>query len=86
MYKWGMKAEQYYQCKLVHGTREMIAWIESRGARVGLSVELLPAKETWHVAEVYEHGLPADVIKDMEHNYRVGMPSTRDTAKDRRKK
>lgn len=76
---------QYFQCRLRCGNTEMIGWIEKRGARVGYYVELLPEEKLWEVIEVYTHGLPEDVIKDMEHNYRAGMPSTRDTAKDKRK-
>ena len=82
----------YYQCKLTrplpgssHVTSEMVAWI-ARGTKVGNRVQLMPSGEFWTVAEVYEHGLPSDVIKDMEANYRAGMPSTRDTDKDKRKK
>lgn len=70
---------QYFQCRLRHGNSETIGWIEARGARVGLFVELLPAHEVWIVAEVFSHGLPEDVLKQYQQLNRHSLPSVEPT-------
>ncbi len=58
------------QCLLQHpnGSKQT-AWIESRGAHVGKSVELKDTGERWNVMEVYG-SLPDEVVKKNERNYR----------------
>jgi hypothetical protein len=79
-----MSVKQYYQCRLTHGTLETIGWIEARGARVGNWVELLPEAKFWYVAEVFDHGLPEDVLRETQRQRRKPPPSLRDTLKDKR--
>jgi hypothetical protein len=59
-----MPANQYFQCLLRRGQSETTGWLEKRAAKAGAEIELLPSRELWTVAKVYEHGLPADVLKE----------------------
>jgi hypothetical protein len=77
--------DQYYQCKLSQGNTIRTAWIEAKGAKVGVFVELLPDHTFWHVDEVYSHGLSEDVLKERERINRKGLPSIRDTKKDKKR-
>lgn len=60
-----------YQCRLERVTggesslSVMVAWIEAKGATVGAQVELLPSKQLWTVAEVF-NVMPEDVLKENE--------------------
>lgn len=69
---------QYYQCKLsmvrMPG-RHTIGWIEKRGAKVGAKVEMLPSKEFWEVIEVFDHGMPEDMLKEHQRNHRKSFAS-----------
>lgn len=81
---------QYYQCKLSMvrmPARQTVGWIEASAAKVGLKVELLPDKEWWEVMEV-NTSTPQSItkLKDREKINRRGLPSTRDTRKDERKR
>ena len=67
--------KQYFQCRLQRGISETVGWIEAKGAKVGASVELLPSKEMWDVVEVYEHGLPEDILKEYQRLNRKSLPS-----------
>ena len=67
--------KQYFQCRLQRGDSETVGWIEARGAKVGASVELLLSKEMWDVVEVYEHGLPEDILKEYQRLNRKSLPS-----------
>ena len=67
--------KQYFQCRLQRGVSETVGWIEARGAKVGVAVELLPSGEMWEVAEVFEHGLPEDVLKETQKLNRKSLPS-----------
>ncbi|OBK49421.1 hypothetical protein A5656_28465 [Mycobacterium gordonae] len=67
--------KQFYQCRLRRGNTETTAWIEARGAKLGATVELLPSREVWEVAQVYEHGLPEDVLKENQRLNRGSLPS-----------
>jgi hypothetical protein len=42
---------------------------------VGVTVELLPSRESWTVVEVYEHGLPEDILKQNQRLNRRSLPS-----------
>ncbi len=77
---------RYRQCKLRCANSWQVAWIEEHGAHVGYKVQLLPKQNLWEVVEVFDPPLDRDQVKEMEANYRAGMPSTRDTYKDKRKK
>jgi hypothetical protein len=67
--------KQYFQCRLQRGASETVGWIEARGAKLGAAVELLPSGEMWEVAEVFEHGLPEDVLKETQKLNRKSLPS-----------
>lgn len=67
--------KQYFQCRLQRGDSETTGWIEARGAKVGATIELLPSHELWEVAEVFEHGLPEDVLKETQRLNRKSLPS-----------
>jgi hypothetical protein len=66
---------QYFQCRLRRGDAETTGWIEARGAKKGATVELLPSREVWEVAEVYSHGLPENVLKETQRLNRGSLPS-----------
>lgn len=67
--------KQYFQCRLRRGTSETTGWIEARGAKVGLTVELLPSRDKWKVAEVFTHGLPENVLRERQRLNRHSLPS-----------
>jgi hypothetical protein len=67
--------QQFFQCRLRRGETETVAWIEARGAKAGVQVELLPAGEMWDVVEVFTHGLPGDHLKELQLLNRRSLPS-----------
>lgn len=67
--------KQYFQCRLQRGESVTTGWIEARGAKVGATVELLPSRELWEVAEVFTHGLPEDVLRENQKLNRRSLPS-----------
>lgn len=72
--------KQLFQCKLQRTergvTREQTAWIEARGAKRGATVELLPSREKWRVAEVFkEQGMPEDSLREHQRLNRNSLPS-----------
>jgi hypothetical protein len=67
--------KEYKQCKLRRGTAEVTAWIETRGAHLGKSVELKPTGDFWEVVEVHEHTLPEDVLREQKLLNRNSLPS-----------
>lgn len=79
---------QHYQCRLSLVRCPQIrttGWVEARAAKVGAKIEILPDKEFWEVLEVYT-STPQSLakLKDREKTNRKGLPSTRDTKKDKR--
>ena len=69
--------KQYYQCRLQSGDSETVGWIEAKGAKPGALVELLPEGKFWSVVEVYDHGLPEDVLKENQRLNRNSLPSVK---------
>lgn len=67
--------KQYLQCRMTRDTFETTGWIEARGARVGAIVELLPSRNRWTVAEVFDHELPEDVLRSTQRLNRRSLPS-----------
>lgn len=65
----------YYQCKLRQGETHTTGWIEGRGAKVGLRVELLPDKDLWEVLEVFQPPMPESVLRDHQLMHRGSLPS-----------
>jgi hypothetical protein len=72
--------KQFFQCKLQRGNQTTTAWIEARGAKHGVTVELLPSHEKWKVAEVFKHGLPENVLREHQVMNRHSLPSVEGTA------
>jgi hypothetical protein len=67
--------KQYFQCTLRRGPGVKTGWIESRGARVGARVEVLPERELWDVVRVFDHGIPEDMLKEQQRLHRGSLPS-----------
>lgn len=66
----------YQQCRLNRGAFETFGWIETRGARVGCSVEMLPGRQTWKVVEVFAAPiLREDQLREMQGLNRKSLPS-----------
>ncbi len=83
--------DQYYQVRLERETpgsvQVMMGWVEARAAKVGAEVELMPSRQLWKVGYVHNDVVvDKDHVKEMEANYRAGMPSTRDPSNDKGKK
>ena len=75
-----MTPKQYFQCRLEReespGTVTVtVGWIEARGAKVGAEVELLPSKQLWKVAKVFDHAVPEDTLKKHQRLNRGSLPS-----------
>jgi hypothetical protein len=69
--------KQYQQCRLRRGALETTAWIETRGAKLGASVELIPDGELWEVAGVFDRRLDEDVLKKNKLLNRGSLPSVK---------
>lgn len=67
--------KQYQQCQLKRGRSLTTRWIESRGAKVGATVEVLPSRELWEVVQVFAHTLPEDLLKEHQRLNRGSLPS-----------
>lgn len=66
----------YYQCRLRRGDRWTTRWIEQRGAKRGVQVEVLPSRELWTVAVVYStHGMPESLLREHQRLNRGSLPS-----------
>lgn len=72
--------KKYRQCRLRRGDSQTTAWIETRGAKVGASVELLPSRELWEVIEVFAHTLPEGVLRENQRLNRGSLPSVEQMA------
>ena len=68
----------FYQCRLRKGDAEMVNWIEERGARLGLMVQLLPEREYWTVVEVFHPGMDADTMIKQDKLNRNSLSSIKD--------
>jgi hypothetical protein len=82
-----MSNKQLHQCRLERKEGDSVfvlaAWIDLKTAKVGSEVELLPSGEFWTVKEVFS-AMPEDVIKETQRQRRAGLPSIRDTKKDKK--
>lgn len=76
-------SDLFYQCKMTRpdiqdSTEVTVGWIEARGAKVGLQVELLelPQPEKfWTVAEVWGKPLEKAALQAKQAADRKGLPS-----------
>lgn len=72
------KSDLYHQCKMTRGTEVTVGWIEARGARVGLQVELFELdrpKDFWTVAEVWGKPLDRAALQAKQAADRKGFSS-----------
>lgn len=69
--------KKYYQCRLrLQNTYTLTTgWIEARAAKLGARVELLPSKDLWTVAEVFDLGIPEGMLKEQQRLHRNSLPS-----------
>lgn len=65
----------YHQCLLRRDNVQTTAWIESRGAKPGASVELKPDNDLWEVVEVYQASMSEDVLRETQRQRRAKPPS-----------
>lgn len=66
---------QFYQCRLQQGGLTTVGWIEARGARLGVRVEIPECGGLWRVAAVYQPPLAADTLREKQRIDRKGMPT-----------
>lgn len=67
--------KMYYQCRLHKDQQTTTGWIEQRGAKVGVTVELLPGKELWKVGQVFLPAIREDLLKEHQRLNRGSLPS-----------
>ncbi len=68
----------FYQCKMRRDREVTIGWIEERGAKVGLQIELLDLNDSprfWTVAEVWQPPLDETLLKVKQCRDRNAFPS-----------
>jgi len=65
----------YYQCRLNRGEQETTGWIDQRGAKEGVEVEMLPGRELWTVAKVFQPGIPEGMLREQQRLNRGSLPS-----------
>lgn len=69
----------YYQCRLEQtrgcATTVTTGWVEERGAKKDATIELLPKRDLWEVAEVYGHAIPENLLKEHQRLNRGSLPS-----------
>jgi hypothetical protein len=68
----------YRQCKLRKGTTETTGWIETRGAKVGFSVEI--NGEWWEVIDAYNRVFPGYMLFEHQKLNRHSLPSVKPIA------
>lgn len=69
--------ELHLHCLLRRDKAHTVGWIEQRGAKVGVQVELEGEDGLWQVIEVHGPGRTLASRKETEKRVRRGMPSTR---------
>ena len=84
-----MADEKLYQAILTQAVGDRVrvlhGWIPERAADVGATVEVLPDRGLWLVEKVYSDVPILDVVlKETQRQRRAGLPSLRDTAKDKK--
>jgi len=70
-----MSQEIYNQCLLERDGAQQVAWIESRGAKVGARVEIKEDGLFWTVKQV-RGSAPAETIKKNERNFKSHRTAT----------
>lgn len=68
--------KKYKQCSIRREHWVQTAWIETRGARVGFVVELLPSRDKWEVIEVFNSVVLDEVqLREIRTLNRASLPS-----------
>jgi hypothetical protein len=72
---------KYFQCELHQGTERLVGWIEDRGAKEGLRVEVKTRDGLWRVAKVWEENpIDAAWLAEKRGRDRKGLKSIRQQA------
>lgn len=82
------KPEQLVQCRMrrIDFPFYTTGWIPAHAAKVGKKVEVLPEGNFWEVVEAYaDTSQPSDYLHEREKVRRKGLPSIRDTKKDKKR-
>jgi hypothetical protein len=66
---------QFYQCRLQQNGHTTVGWIEARGAKFGVRVEVPECGGLWRVAAVYQPPLDAATLHEKRRVDRKGMPT-----------
>ena len=71
--------QKFIQCRMKRGDEITVAWIEDRGAKVGLCVELIGTGDgLWEVVEAYTGTVfTKDEMRENESKHRKGFESIR---------
>lgn len=73
-----MSTAKHYQCVLEQGTERLIGWIEDRGAKEGLKIEIKGRAGLWRVAKVHpEVARTAAQLAEKRTRDRSGLLSIR---------
>lgn len=66
-----------YQCRFRRGAERTVAWIEARGAKVGVWVHLEPQDDggLWEVEAVFDAPLEDRALKEMQRLNRHSLSS-----------
>lgn len=65
---------RYFQCRLQQGEAHTVGWIEERGARAGVGLEIPELGGVWRVVTVCPVAVPATWLKEKQRHDRKGMP------------
>jgi hypothetical protein len=68
--------EPMQQCLLENRGSLQVAWISTRGAKLGVQVELKGDPDLWKVVEVYPGQLSADYVTGNERNFKTHRIAT----------
>ena len=64
----------YYQCRLQQGNAHTVGWIDERGAKTGVLVEIPELGGQWRVVTVSPIPVPDTWLREKQRHDRKGMP------------
>ena len=73
-----MKTINYHQCNLQQGNTNTVGWIEERGAKIGMNVEIDELGGFWTVTSVGETTKTKEEVKDAENRARRSFDSLKE--------
>lgn len=65
----------YYQCAMRQKDRRAVGWIEARGAKIGVRVEIKGEDGLWLVESVYEPPRTISWLRDKQRRDRNSLKS-----------